>query len=310
MGKTSHRFLTLLILGGIFLPPVIPAQAGIHPGSVSVIHVAAKKVVLKPDAGPFVPNANEFATAIVMIPGSHQVLYSFKPDKPWVAASLTKLANALAFFRSPPSLFKVVAMKKVDEVGGGRLRVSTGATMRVIDLVYSTITASANNTATAMARITGVTTKTYLARMNAEAKKAGATKSVFYDFSGMNEKNMTTARDMALLAERAFQNKAIQRAASTDVYSFPVINSGVRHTIKNTNDLLTKDPDVYIVGGKTGYLDESKYNLVVQVRPMLADGTGDKKKEVIVVVFGAPTKEGQFTAAKRLATWAWENHEF
>jgi D-alanyl-D-alanine endopeptidase (penicillin-binding protein 7) len=265
---------------------------------------------LNADAGPYTPIPDEFATAIVMVPGSHQVLWSFKPDQTRTAASLTKLANALAFVKSNPSWDRVVSLKASDEVGGGRLRVKAGAQMTVRDLFYSSITASANNAATALSRLSGLKTSAFIYRMNTEANRAGATRSRFVDASGMDPKNQTTARDMAMIADVAFQSLPIRRAAQTMTYRFVVRNTQEKKTLTNTNLLLTQDPDIWVLGGKTGYLEESLYNLVVKVRPVDTAGKPIAGKDVIVVVLGAPTKDGSFASAKRLATWAWQSHAF
>ncbi len=262
------------------------------------------------DAGTFSPLSNEFAAAIVMTPGTHQVLYSFKPDKKWPAASLTKLSNALAFVKLAPSWDRVATLKTVDEVGGGRLRVKNGARVTLRDLLFSSITGSANNAATALSRLSGLSRTAFLKRMNTEAKKAGARYSIFVDASGMDDRNITTARDIALIAETAFQQPLIRSAATTAQYTVSLVNRKEIHTIKNTNQLLTKDDEVWVIGGKTGYLESSKYNLVVQLRPVDAEGQPIHQKELIITVLGAPTKEGSFNAAKRLASWAWNNHEF
>lgn len=262
------------------------------------------------DAEPFAPIADEFASAVVMVPKTHQVLFAFKPDQPRVPASLTKLTNALAFSSLKPNWDKVISLQKADEVGGGRLRVAPGAKISVQDALFSAITASANNTAAALARISGLSQKAYLAKMNAEAKRAGAKHSAFLDAAGMNEKNRTTARDMALIAEAAFAQPMIQKAASTATYRFTIRNTGVEKTITNTNYLLTRDPSTWVIGGKTGYLEESHYNFVTQLRALDETGNPVYGKDLLVVVMGAPTKEGSFWSAKRMAQWAWKNYAF
>lgn len=258
----------------------------------------------------FVPEPQEFEAAIVMVPRTHEVLYAYEANKRHPAASLTKLVNALVFVKGISSWNTIIPLKKEDEVGGGRLRVATGARMSIRDLFYSSITASANNAATAMMRLSGKKKTTFLKEMNQAVHRTGAKSSTFVDASGMDPRNQTTANDMALIADAAFREPNIRRAATTMKYAFVIRNTGEKKTITNTNTLLTHDPDVWVVGGKTGYLEESKYNLVVQLRPMLPDGSSIPSKEVIVVVLGAPTKEGQFTAAKRLAQWAWQHYEF
>jgi D-alanyl-D-alanine carboxypeptidase len=220
------------------------------------------------------------------------------------------LSNALAFVSLKPNWDRLVSMSNVDEVGGGRLRVASGARLSVQDAFFSTVTASANNTANTLARISGLARKTYIARMNAQAKLTGATHSVFVEPSGMSEKNISTARDIALIADAAFRQPMIQRAASTASYHFTIRNTGADKTIVNTNYLLTQDPSVWVIGGKTGYLEESKYNLAVQLRAMDENGKPVYGKDIVVVVMGAPTKEGSFWSAKRMAQWAWNNHAF
>lgn len=280
---------------------------------------AARKVVpakvvppvkFKSDAIPFEPQPGEFVSAIVMIPGTRQILYAYQPDVIHPAASLTKLPNVMVSVTRFKSWDKVVALSSRDEVGGGRLRVRSGARMTLRDMLYSTIVGSANNTATALARLSGLTRARFLQRMNSEAKKAGATQSKFVDPSGMSPANMTTARDMALIAEAAFRQPLISRPGGTSLYTFRILNTGTNKVIRNTNHLLTDDSDVWVFAGKTGYLPESQYNFVTQLRPMSADEKPILGRDVLVVVLGAPTKEGSFQSAKRLAEWAWASHEF
>jgi len=276
-----------------------------------VFAVPGRAATIHQDCGPYVPLENEFASAVVMVPKTKQILYSFKPDSVRVPASLTKLAGALAWVKRgflPYS--KLVKMSSADEVGGGRLRLVVGTKITFRDLWYSSITASANNAAAALGRVFPGGTKAYIARMNAVARAAGATKTRYFDASGMDERNQTTARDMALIADAAFRYAEIRLPAQTPTYGFSVWSTGTKKVITNTNRLLTKDTDVWVVAGKTGYLEVSMYNLVVRLQPVFANGKPDPSKEVLVVVMGAPTKDGSFDSAKRLASWAWDSHQF
>ena len=288
------RTLGGLLIGSLALLSALPTQAA--------------NLVENPES--FERQPNEFVSAIVMIPKTHQVLYAYEADKPHVAASLTKLANALVFVKRNPSWNKVVSLLGQDEVGGGRLRVNSGARMTIQDLFFSSITASANNAAQALVRLSGLTPAKFYAEMNKEVKALGAKDSHFVDASGMDPRNITTAQDMALIAEKAFSNATIRRAATSAQYKFTIRNTGEVKVLRNTNTLLTQDQEVWVTGGKTGYLEESMYNLVTIMRPMTRDGKPVAGKDVIVVVFGAPTKEGQFITSKRLAQWAWENYGF
>ena len=256
----------------------------------------------------YVPYEGEFVSAIVMVPKKHTILYAYQPDRVHPAASLTKLANAMAFLKRNLSWDKRVILRKQDEVGGGRLRVSTGTGLTVRDLFYASITASANNAAMALARVSGLTYKGFILQMNKEAKAVGLTHTIFVDASGMNPKNLTTARDMALLGEAAFSRSVLRRAAGSPSYRMSVGTPRVEKVIKNTNTLLTQDPDIWVVGGKTGYLEESMHNLVTWVRPMDQDGNPIGGHDLVIVVLGSQTTQEMFRSTKKLAQWAWQEY--
>lgn len=250
----------------------------------------------------FVPKEGDFASAVVLDYKTKGVLYSYKPDIAWPAASLTKLMGALVFLDRKFNWGTTVSIKAQDEVGGGRLRVASGAKMSIKDMLYSSIVGSANNAATALARISGLGMNNFVAAMNIKAKALGCKYTAYKDASGMNTGNTTTASDMAKIALAAFAKPEIRKPASTSSYKFKILNTGELKTIKNTNKLLIDENNgLYVTGGKTGYLEESKNNLVLKVRP----SAKEINKEILIVVFGAETRDQLFDAASRLAQWSW-----
>lgn len=257
----------------------------------------------------FQPEAYGLAAAYAMTPKTRQELFAWNADKIWPLASLTKLIAASVWQGRTVPWRAIMTIQSRDEVGGGRLRVPVGTKIRFEDVWYASLTASANNAAMMVARAMGVTPKRYVALMQADAKKAGATTAVFTEPSGMSEKNVASAKDMAWMADRAFSYRPLQKAASTALYTVKIVNGTPKERpIKNTNILLTDDPDVWVIAGKTGYLEESKYNFVGWLRPVGIDGKPETGKDILVVIFGAPTKEQSFAAAKHLAQSLWTHH--
>lgn len=275
-----------------------------------ILFIAALALLLpvSANAEEFVPAPGEFEAAIIMQPKSRNVIYAYNPEKPHVPASLTKLLTGLATIETHPTWERVVSIEAEDEVGGGRLRVATGATLSIRDLFYSALSASANNAAMALSRVSGMSREVFVAKMNDVAKRVGAKNTVVHEASGMEVANITTAYDMARIAEAAFDNDVMRRAATVGSYRFSIRNTGEVKTITSTNAPFLYDNDVWLIGGKTGYLNESKYNLVSRLEPYKA-GAHDPKYQVIVVVLGAPTKQGSFDSVKRLAEWAWSHPE-
>lgn len=289
-----YAIFSCLALGSIGMPYSVGAAISSEP-------------VYRSAADAYPRQADEFAAALVIDAQTGKALYTFQPHKKWSAASVTKLMSSLVFLDHRPSWNKIVSLSSKDEVGGGRLRVKAGARLSVQDLFYSSIVASANNTAMAMARVTGLSQKSFVSKMNAKAKALGMTESHFVEPSGMDPANLTTANDLAILAQAAFGNSAIRSAASTASYEFRIRNTGQLKTLKNTNTLLTQDPDVWVSGGKTGFLYESMYNLVVKLSPM---DRSVPRHPVFVVVLGAPTLSRSFSSAKALAQWAWKAYDW
>lgn len=259
------------------------------------------------EVADYLPKADVFASALVLDAKTKKVLFSFKPTKVWPAASLTKLTGAMVFLDRGLNWNQIISIKKQDEVGGGRLRVKPGATMSIKDVVYSSLIGSANNAATALVRISGLGMNNFVTAMNKKAAALGCANTVFYDASGMNENNMTTASDIAKIATAAFSKPELRKPASTAFYTFKVRNTGESHTIKNTDVLLVDENNgLYVTGGKTGYLEEARNNLVVRLRP----SQKDVNRELLVVVFGAETKDALFDEAARLARWSWSAYDW
>ncbi len=291
-----------------FFSGVIAILCLIYPGAFPVLAATSKATVAV--LGPvrdtsiedFVPRENEFAAAGVLDATTRTPLYTFKPNLQWPAASLTKLVTSVVFLNNRPSWNKTVTLRSADEVGGGRLRLPSGARMTVRDVFYSALVGSANNAAMAMARSTGYSLSGFVKKMNQKALALGLTHTHFVEPSGMDEKNISTALDMAKLARYAFSMPDIALAGRTKTYQFAVTHPATQKVIHNTNQLLMAGRnDMNILDGKTGFLYESMYNFIMAATPP----SGASSKKLIVVVFGGPTTPASQESAARLANWAW-----
>ncbi|MBI3231675.1 MAG: D-alanyl-D-alanine carboxypeptidase [Candidatus Doudnabacteria bacterium] len=224
---------------------------------------------------------------------SGQVLLQKESQKIWTPASLTKLVTALVVLDHNPSLGENISMAKADEVGGARVSTRPGVTYRIKDLFYATLVASANNAANAIARSSGLSKSQFIEKMNQKARELGAKSTLFFDPSGIGEKNYTTAEDFAKIAKAAFEKPQILSAAKLNEYSFRSVNNRrFSHKIKNTNKLLA-DGSLNIIAGKTGYLDKSRYNFVGLIKDQFG-------REDIVVLLGAENSQAQFWETKQL----------
>lgn len=246
---------------------------------------------------------------IVIDNATGEILAAQNADVEWPIASITKLVTAKMAFDSGLDYYSVGTVEEVDDVGGAQLWAHYGTSFFVYDLFRATIVASANNAANAIARLSGSAKPDFVARMNAFAESLNLGRTSFVDPTGIEVENVSTAREVAYLAMEVFKNENIRRLAGTSgIHIEAIDDENYKRDISSTNWLLY-DPaydDVYVTAGKTGYLEESKWNLVVRMHPM-----GEAfDKSVLIVVMGADSRRDSTDDAASLARWAWNNFDW
>ncbi len=261
--------------------------------------------VALPGAG--VPNV-DCAAYIAIDRQTGQIISAKHADVAWPIASITKLMTAHLVSAVGVPTWQVADVTSADDVGGAKLWVYSGDTFTVEDLYYATLVGSANNAANALARSTGWSKEVFVEKMNEVAVHMNLPNTRFEDPTGIELGNVSTAREVARLAETVFDNRNMRRYTTTATAFIDVLSQGTTKKLTNTNWMLWKPEydDVFVMSGKTGYLIESGWNLVVSLRPTLSD----KDREVLMVIFGSDSRTESFQDARALAEWAWENHRW
>ncbi|MGP9571109.1 Mur ligase family protein [Halomonas sp. KG2] len=219
---------------------------------------------------------NEVARLVTDQEGN--VLLAEHADTPFNPASLTKMMVLyLAFRRLPLSTMITVPKAAVVNRVPGRvpqtnMGLREGQVVSVADLVLGMILPSANDAAVTIAHHFGA--DDFVSQLNKEAAKLGLKSTHFATPSGIG-KGTTTARDMALLARRLWQDYPAYRSFFS-IGSF-VFNGKTR---RNTNELLSNVSGV--LGMKTGTTAGLRRNLATVVQ---RDG-----KTVFAVVLNAADK--------------------
>ncbi len=243
-----------------------------------------------PEAPPEIPLYSPIA--IVYDTNIKKILFSKSSFQQVPVASLTKLMTAMVFLETEPDLSRSFDILPGENVEGSRLYLNWGETVSLKDLLYASIVGSANNATLALVRSTGIPKEEFVERMNQKAIKLGLETTHFIDPTGLDPANVSSAYDIARLAEEAFKNEIIKDAASRNEYYLIVQNTGRAHTVKNPNKLLGVESGVG--ASKTGYLNEAGYCLAVQLA---------QKDNIIVVVLGSASKEANFADVKKLVQY-------
>lgn len=237
------------------------------------------------------PASADSYSEVVLDMATGAPLYAHDADKIRYPASLTKMMTLYLLFQ---------------EVGSGRYSLSTpltvsaraasqppaklglkaGSTITVEQAARALAVKSANDVAVVIAENISGSEDAFAARMNAQARALGLTRTRFVNASGLPDPgHVSTARDMARLG-RALKTGFPQYAGFFRAKSFTYNG----RTYPTTNNLLGKVPGVD--GLKTGHTNEAGYNLVAT-----AHRGGERR---LVVVMGSKTEGARDKEVTRL----------
>lgn len=299
MGITRLAIVTLTAIAVVFPAAMFASSVGFEKIVVSApVRVNREEIEDKIGAHAY----------IVLDRATGMILTMKQEHRVWPIASLTKLVTADVVLDYQVPVTKTADVRTIDDVGGARLAVSSGDQFSVNDLFYATLTASANNAANALSRTTGLAKTDFVKEMNARATTLNLAQTKFVEPTGIELGNVSTVSEFAQIARKVLARDEIRRYTTTVNKKISVINKGTTKKMTSTNWMLYKPAydDVWVTGGKTGYLHESGWNLVVTLRP----SSEDKDRELLLVVFGADSRNDSFEDAERLADWAWAAHEW
>jgi D-alanyl-D-alanine carboxypeptidase len=257
--------------------------------------------------GGHAPQINA-AAWVVVDKNSGAILGANHAEVEWPIASITKLMTANVVSSRVKSLEAWHNVYDSDNVGGARIWAEHGANYRLRDLMYATLVGSANNAANSIARSLGGTKELFVDAMNETASELGLRATSFSDPSGIEVENVSTAREVARMSREIFSSNETVRSMTQTYRKLIEDTQGNQKSITTTNWMLYRPEydDVWIMAGKTGFLHESKWNVVEQLR----SSRFDQDRELIVVVLGSETRAESFKNVKSLSDWAWASHSW
>jgi D-alanyl-D-alanine endopeptidase (penicillin-binding protein 7) len=202
---------------------------------------------------------------LVVDQDSGEMLALKNPNVVMPIASLTKLMTALVVIDGK------LPMDEVLEVSGddidkekhtySRLRVGTRLTRD--HMLLLALMSSENRAAMALSRNYPGGREAFVAQMNMKAQTLGMTSTHFADPAGLSVKSVSTAHDLHLLLQAAYEQPLI-RSDTTQTESTARVN-GRTLTFINSNRLVRSGGDWDIELQKTGFTNEAGRCLVMQV---------------------------------------------
>jgi D-alanyl-D-alanine carboxypeptidase len=240
-------------------------------------------------------HANAKYAAIVVDANTGKTLFSSSADAARYPASLTKMMTLYLTFEALQSgrikkTTKVTFSRNAAKEPPTKLGVKAGGSVTVETAIYSLVTKSANDAATALAELLGGSEAEFARMMTAKARRLGMTSTIFRNAHGLpNPAQRSTARDMATLGI-ALREHFPQHY---DYFSTRSFKYG-KQRLANHNRLLGRIKGVD--GIKTGYTRASGFNLVSSV--------SDGNRRIVAVVMGGRTaKSRDDHMAELIRTW-------
>jgi D-alanyl-D-alanine carboxypeptidase len=168
-----------------------------------------------------------------------------------------------------------------------------GDQITVRDLLHGILIRSGNDCAETLACAYPGGRTAFVKAMNRKVRRMGAKHTVFYTPSGLDSKvaltrkgkksihvrpNVSTAREMALIARLAFSNKTIRTISRKKSYVIASKKQKHGYRVSTTNKLLRTNLPVVV--GKTGYTNRAGHCLASAFTP--------GSKVFLIVVLGSP----------------------
>jgi serine-type D-Ala-D-Ala endopeptidase (penicillin-binding protein 7) len=241
--------------------------------------------------------APKLQSAIAMIydEQDQRPIYSKNATNVVPIASITKLMTAMVILDAKLPMDEPISISAEDRdhLKGTKSRMRNGMTVTRDELIKLALMASENRAAAAMARTYPGGTPVLLTMMNAKARELGMNSTHFFDPTGLNSTNVSTAQDLVKMVMAAQSYPDIRRYTTSHSHIVQVDGSRSLR-FSNTNPLV-RNSQWEIGLSKTGYISEAGRCLVMQAR--ITD------RPVVIVLLDSWGKRTRVGDAVRIKHW-------
>ncbi len=237
-------------------------------------------------------------SAILVNYDNGQVLYARNSDVERPIASLTKLVAAMVLLDMGTDLMRTEKITKEDAFRSSRSRLRIGYELTLGDLLVAALMNSDNRAQRALARACAGTQEAFTAEMNRKARTLGLTQTVFYEPTGLDDRNVSTAQEIAKIIHYSYQYPIIKKITSDRDRKVAVVNRKARPLQMANTNLLVVSP-YEVLTGKTGYTRAADYCVAALVQ----NRSGEK---LTAVVLGAPGDKLRFREIRRMIDWGYK----
>lgn len=241
-------------------------------------------------------------SAVLMDAKTGTVLFTKNASEALPPASVTKIMTLLlvaeAIDQGAISLTDTVYVSaNAASKGGSQIFIKEGEEFSIEDLLKSTVIASANDAAVALAEALGGTEESFVERMNERASELGMRNTHFENSTGLDDtvtNHLTSAYDIALMSRELLKYDTV--TAYSNVWQDSIRNG--EFVLTNTNRLVRYYEGC--TGLKTGSTDKAGFCISATAE---RDGM-----HLIAVVMGAETRDERNNAARAMLDYGFSNY--
>jgi D-alanyl-D-alanine endopeptidase (penicillin-binding protein 7) len=234
------------------------------------------------------------SAALVVDQDTNEVLYSKNAEAVLPIASITKLMTAVVVLDAGQSMDEPITVSKValDTPKNNRSRLRVGATLSRGELMHLALMSSENRAAYSVGAAYPGGLSSLVEAMNSKAHELGMNDSHFVEPTGLSSDNRSSAHDLALLVNAAYQHPLLREYSTASDASVAI---GRRLVQFHTTNSLVRNPSWEIGLQKTGYISEAGRCLVMQ-----AELAGRK---LIMVLLDSTGRYSRVADAERIRRW-------
>lgn len=274
-----HRFLAVVMIAAFVIPAALTGltvSAADQEGQTSL----------------------EAISALLVDARRGQVIYSKSADEHVKTPLPNRLVTALIALEKASPDAMVTASNEAISVEGASLELTVGEKYSVRSMIYALILTGANDAAKAIAEYVGGSEAGFVQLMNEYAAKIGMADTRFTNVTGLfDERQYTTARDIALLVRTALANTEFNRVFSTQAK--PWYGQSRTLLLTNTNNMFWSYEGTD--GGILGYFDPSLPSIVT---------TATKNSMRLICVLMDVPEEKVYTESAQLFNYGFDNYRY
>lgn len=269
---------------------IVPAATPVHPISQpqDISDFISEQAI---QAGPLLSSQS----ALIINNKTGEILYQKNANRVMPIASISKLMSAMVVLdaRQDMNEFIAITPDEIDRLKGTGSRLSIGTMLTRRELLHLSLMSSENRATHALGRSYPGGMPAFVAAMNAKAQSLGMHQTRFYEPTGLDFRNVSTANDLTKMVAAASKYAQI-RNLSTSTHSSVYTSSGRLQNYRNSNALIREGAwDIELQ--KTGYIRESGRSMVVKANI--------QSQPITIVLLNSPTSLSRVNDARKIQSW-------